>query len=83
MLDRFRYLIVGTAIISSLVFTVLATPTPTRVVGCAMMIEDEGDSCAFVNENPPDCVYYCISTNRWTSRPISGGEDPELDPPQN
>jgi len=73
MINRFKYLIIGTAIVTSLGFTLLATPiAPTTVGGCKQLIEDNGEQCSFVRKNPPECVYFCIGSNRWVGRKIGG-----------
>lgn len=84
MLNRFKHLIIGTAVISSFALTLLAMPAPISnakmiEAGCKQMIEDNGDSCAFVNKYNGKCHYYCIGANRWTSRDSSGVEMEEND----
>jgi hypothetical protein len=81
MLNRFKYLIVGTAIISSFALTLLAMPTPVsnskmiEEAGCKQLIEDNGEGCSFVNKYNGKCWYYCIDGNRWVSRDVSGEEE--------
>jgi hypothetical protein len=81
MLNRFKYLIVGTAVISSFALTLLAMPSPVsnakmmEEAGCKQVIEDNGDSCSFVNKYNGKCWYYCVDANRWVSRTADGEEE--------
>ena len=67
MLSRFKYLIIGAAIISSFVFTIVAFPIPAiQARKCRQVISNGGEHCSYVRHDGVDTgEYYCIGSNRW------------------